>query len=288
MDDEKRIVIVSDSTGRTARRLMKAVLAQYAHEEVDFSIVTIHQQVRDQTALDKVLRDIDNDCLVIYSIISTKLSRSFHESLSERDILHLNVLEPMLSTMRKFLGVHPDYKPGILHVIDDRYYRKVDAIGYTVEHDDGLGGSIKDADIVLLGPSRTCKTPISMYLACNHGMNVANIPVIRGVTDEKELSQRMAPLKPKCIFGLLMLPDILARVREERSQFLTGAVVPGTELKEYCDLRDIRSELSFFRELCDRRHWRTIDVTRRAIEEISLEILEKLGYRDQEGEIDSL
>jgi len=283
MDDEKRIVIVSDSTGRTAERLMKAVLAQYAHEEVDFSIVNIYQQVRDRAATNAILGEIDDDCLVIYSIISIKLSKYFHERLSERDILHLNVLEPMLSTMRKFLGVHPDYKPGILHVIDDRYYRKVDAIGYTVEHDDGLGAAIKEADIVLLGPSRTCKTPISMYLACNHGLNVANIPLIRGATDERELSQRLAPLKPKCIFGLLMLPDILAHVREERSHFLTVAVMPGTELQEYCDLRDIRSELSFCRELYDRKRWRTIDVTRRAIEEISLEILEKLGFQDQDG-----
>jgi regulator of PEP synthase PpsR (kinase-PPPase family) len=280
MDDEKRIVIVSDSTGRTAERLMKAVLAQYAHEEVDFSVVNIYQQIRDRKGLDTILGETDDDCLVIYSIISTKLSKYFHERLSERDMLHLNVLEPMLSTMRKFLGVHPDYKPGILHVIDDRYYRKVDAIGYTVEHDDGLGAAIENADVVLLGPSRTCKTPISIYLACNHGMNVANIPLIRGVTDERELSRRLVSLKRKCVFGLLMQPDVLAHVREERSQFLTGTVVPGTQLKEYCDLRDIRSELSFCRELCERRHWRTIDVTRRAIEEISQEILENLDYPD--------
>ena len=277
MCEAKKIVIVSDGTGKTAERLMDAVLAQYSHDEVEFSVVQSYQQVRDKKTLEKILLEIDSDYLVIYSLISEDLSRYFHEELAERWILHLSVLDPMLRTMSKFLGVHPDYRPGLLQKIDDRYYRKVDAIGYTVEHDDGRGQIIEAADIILVGLSRTCKTPIAMYLACNHGMKVANIPIVHDTTMEANLLARVAPLDRRRIFGLMMQPEVLAHVREERLMFLAKTAPQQVELREYYDLREIRDDLKFCRNLFARREWDTVDVTRRAIEEISLEILDKLS-----------
>ena len=278
MCEAKKIVIVSDGTGKTAERLMDAVLAQYSHDEVEFSVVQTYQQVRDKKTLDDILLEIDSDYLVIYSLISEDLSKYFHEELAERWILHLSVLDPMLHTMSKFLGVHPDYRPGLLQKIDDRYYRKVDAIGYTVEHDDGRGAMIEAADIILVGLSRTCKTPIAMYLACNHGMKVANIPIVRDATMEANLLARVAPLKQDRIFGLMMQPEVLAHVREERLLFLAKTAPQQVELREYYDLREIRDDLKFCRQLFSRREWDTVDVTRRAIEEISLEILDKVSF----------
>lgn len=279
MCEAKKIVIVSDGTGKTAQRLMDAVLAQYAEGEVGYSVVETYQQVRNKETLDKILLEIDSDYLVIFSIISEDLSRYFHEQLAERWILHLNVLEPMLGTMSKFLGVHPDYQPGLLQKIDDRYYRKVDAIGYTVEHDDGGGAMIEEADIVLVGLSRTCKTPIAMYLACNHGMKVANIPIVRNPIMETNLLSRVAPLKQERIFGLMMHPEVLAHVREERLLFLAKTAPQQVELREYYDLQEIREDLKFCRGLFARKGWETVDVTRRAIEEISMEILDKASGR---------
>lgn len=206
------------------------------------------------------------------------MSQYFHAQLTERWILHLNVLEPMLSTMSKFLGVHPDYRPGLLQIIDDRYYRKVDAIGYTVEHDDGRGSMIDAADVVLVGLSRTCKTPIAMYLACNHGMKVANIPIVRSSAMEANLLARLKPLKSSHIFGLMMQPEVLAHVREERLLFLAREAEQQVQLREYYDLHEIREDLKFCRGLFSRQDWDTVDVTRRAIEEISLEILGKLSH----------
>jgi regulator of PEP synthase PpsR (kinase-PPPase family) len=280
MCEEKKIVIISDGTGKTAERLMDAVLAQYSANDVGYSLVETYQQVRDKERLDKILLDIDSDYLVLYSIISDDLSKYFHEQLAERWILHLNVLEPMLGTMSKFLGVHPDYQPGLLQKIDDKYYRKVDAIGYTVEHDDGRGAMIEEADIVLVGLSRTCKTPIAMYLACNHGMKVANIPIVRDPTMEANLLARVGPLNQDRIFGLMMHPEVLAHVREERLLFLAKTAPRQVELREYYDLHEIREDLKFCRGLFARKAWETVDVTRRAIEEISLEILDKaIGSR---------
>lgn len=280
MQEEHNIVIVSDGTGRTARRLMDAVLVQYSHTDLQFSLVHTYQQVRSKKAMSKILREIDDEYLVLFSIISRELNQYFHRQLLERGILHLNVLEPMLNTMSKFLGVHPDYEPGLLHVIDDRYYKKVDAIGFTVEHDDGRGVLIEEADVVLLGLSRTCKTPISMYLACNYGLKVANIPVVRDATITQNLLSRLDGVSPDKIVGLLMQPEVLAHVREERSHLLAADDRSRAELQEYHDIREIGQEFRFCRELFEVRNFLTIDVTRRAIEEISLEILEKLHWED--------
>ncbi len=282
MDDQKKIVILSDGTGRTARRLMDAVLSQYSHATVQFELVQVYQEVRTRKQIDRIMQDIRDDYLVIYSIISESINKYFHKALSERDILHVNVLEPMLKTMRKFLGVHPDYQPGILHRIDDRYYKKVDAIGYTVEHDDGRGAMIEEADLVLLGLSRTCKTPISMYLACNYGLKVSNIPIVPQITIETNLTDRLDKVRPGRVFGLLMDPEVLSRVREERLEYLAKATDGPVGLDDYFDVRVIRKDFRYCRELFEARKLPVVDVTRRAIEEISMEILDGLGYRPEE------
>jgi regulator of PEP synthase PpsR (kinase-PPPase family) len=283
MDEPKNIIIISDGTGKTAKRLMDAVLAQYSDYQVSHTLEEIYPQVRDKKAINKILAKIDDSYLVIYSIISEDLDKYFHERLKDMEILHLNILRPMLITMSKFLGVRPDYRPGILHVVDDKYYKKVDAIGYTVEHDDGGGGMLEEADIVLLGLSRTCKTPISMYLACNFGYKVANIPIVNDEEMTKNLLKRVLPISRDKIFGLLMHPEILAHAREERSYFLSRAVLEREDIRRYYDLDEVRKEYRFCRELYEKYNWEEVDVTRRAIEEISLEILEKRGLRNGGG-----
>jgi regulator of PEP synthase PpsR (kinase-PPPase family) len=274
-DEIKKIVIVSDGTGKTARRLMDAVLAQYS-DHVLFSVVDTFQQVRTKERVDSILKRIDDRYLVIFSIISDDLRNYFHNLLEEAGILHLNVLEPMLETMSKFLGVHPEYKPGLLQIIDDRYYRRIDAIGYTVEHDDGRGYRTEEAELVLVGLSRTCKTPISMYVACNYGMKVVNIPIVPNERMKEQLLRKLSVVDSKIIFGILMQPDEIARAREERAQLLFPDDHGKEELHDYHDVREIRNELRFVRKLYGDENWKTIDVTKRAIEEIADEILRKL------------
>jgi regulator of PEP synthase PpsR (kinase-PPPase family) len=276
MYELKKIIIISDGTGKTAKRLMDAVVAQYQEKQVDLTLENIFQEVRTREQFDRILTRINREYLVLYSLISQEMSGYAHDTLEQRGILHLDVLEPMLSTMSKFLGVHPDYKPGLLQIIDDRYYRKIDAIGYTVEHDDGRGHLIEQADVVLLGVSRTCKTPISMFLACNFGLKVANIPIVHDGFSLDHVKQRIAGVPKHVIYGLVMAPDVLMRVREERMQYLTGNGPAQFNLQQYCNLQTIREEIKFSSNFFVDEQIETIDVTRRAIEEVSRTVIDKL------------
>jgi hypothetical protein len=277
MSNFKKIVIISDGSGRTAKRLMDAVLVQYDQADSRYSSVNIFPQVRSKRALDRILREIDPTSLVLFSIVSHDQSHYLNMALAARNVLHLDVLQPMLETMSKFLGVHPGYQPGLLQVIDDQYYHKVDSIGYTVEHDDGRGQVPEEADAVLVGPSRTCKTPISMYLACNHALKVANLPIIRDNALIENLLNRLSPIPSGRIVGLLMQPEILARVREHRVEMLAKQNRYQVRLQGYCDIREVAGEFRYCRDLYVSRGWCTVDVTRRGIEEVSQEILELLN-----------
>jgi regulator of PEP synthase PpsR (kinase-PPPase family) len=281
VDDTKKIVIISDGTGRTAKRLMDAVLAQYAGKRVKFSVESVFQQVRTKKRIDEVIKEISAEYLVISSLIAEEQRNYLSTALADRHILHLDVLEPMLNTMSKFLGVHPDYRPGLLQIVDDKYYNKVDAIGYTVEHDDGRGYRLEEAEVVLVGLSRTCKTPIAMYLSCNHGLKVANFPVIPEDAMRKLLIQRLQNVDPARIIGLIMKPDALARVREERAYLLSDERFGDKPLEAYHDEKEVQREVTFSLRLFEEMEWKTIDVTRRAIEEISREILRHLRKLDK-------
>jgi len=276
MDRVKKIIIISDGTGQTAKRLLDAVLAQYTEQQDRFAVENTYSEVRTKKRVDDIIKDINSDYLVIYSIVSEDLGNYLRAFLEEQRILHLNVLEPMLQTMWKFLGVHPVYKPGLLQVIDDRYYKKVDAIGYTAEHDDGRGHRLNEADLILVGPSRTCKTPISMYSTCNLGLKVANIPIVPHPTMRDQLLERLAGIDPKIIYGLVMQPEALMKVRQERAELLSGSESGLRHLKGYQDLQEIREELRFCRLLYDEQGWTSLDVTGRAIEEVSLDIARRL------------
>jgi len=277
MVEVKKNIIISDGTGKTAKRLMDAVLAQYQMQEVEFSLENIHQAIRTNQQIKEILENIDRDFLVIFSIVSDDLRSYTHRLLHERGILHLNVLEPMLKTMTKFLGFHPDYKPGLLQVIDDKYYSKVDAIGFAVEHDDGRGFQLHNAEIILLGLSRTCKTPISMYLACNPGIRVANIPIIAEPALRFHLLRRLEGIERNKIIGLMMDVDILCAGRAERSQVMADDPHARQSLKKYCDPAEIKAEIKFCKLLFEELQIEVLNVTRRAIEEVSLEVLDNAG-----------
>lgn len=279
MDKSKRIIIVSDGTGRTAKRLLDAVLSQYDNLKIAFHIKKTYQSITTKEQINAIVNEITDDYLVVYSIISVEHGEYFHELLDSKGILHLNVLRPMIKTLSKFLGVHPQYRPGLLQIIDDRYYRKLDAIGYTVEHDDGRGHRIEEADIVLVGLSRTCKTPISMYLACNFGLKVVNIPIIAEEAFGAQLVNRTNKAPNGSVIGLMIDANELARVREERATLLMGSKEERLAIMTYHDITQVRNELRFCRMLFAKQGWETVDVTRRAIEEVAAEILDRLKIK---------
>jgi len=274
--ENKRIVIISDSTGKTARRLLDAVLAQYTKKDVRYVVENIYRQVRSKKEVDEILAGISDDHLVIFTIIRENLRKHIDSCLEERGIFHLDVLAPMMSTLSQFLGVHPDYEPGLLHKVDDEYYKKVDAIGFTVEHDDGLGSQIEEADIVLVGPSRTSKTPIAMYLTCNYGVKVANVVIVRDEFAKKQLLEKLQRVDPATIFGLFMQPDILAELYEKRAEGIFGDHFGEGKAGEEDYFNEVREKIRFCRMLYNEQNWEIIDVTRRSIEDIAKEIFQIL------------
>jgi regulator of PEP synthase PpsR (kinase-PPPase family) len=248
---------------------------QYGQTDVEYLVEHTYQQVRTKEDIDSILVEIEDENLVLFSIIELSLSDYFSQLLEDRDILHLNVLEPMLETVSKFLGVHPNYRPGILQIVDDQYYRKIDAIRYTVAHDDGLGSSIEQADAVLLGLSRSCKTPISVFLACNYGLRVANIPIVRDPNITEMMIRRLQSIDPAKIIGLMINSETLAQMREERSE--SDVKDAKGILRNYYHIDAVKKEIRYCRDLYHERDLWTVNVTNRAIEEISKEILKLLG-----------
>ncbi len=273
------IVIVSDGTGRTAQRLMDSVLVQFKGDDINLTLDKTFERIRDKKAVDRVLGEVRDDCLVLFSLISRALCDYFSAELAERGIPHLSVLTPMLDTLSEFLGTPPGHQPGILQVVDDHYYRKIDAIGFTVEHDDGRGRHHAEAELTLLGPSRTCKTPVSMYLACNYGIKVANIPLVADDAIVESLLHRLADAKPGRIVGLLMQPEKLARVREARAPLLFSNNTSHEERERYYGVRQVKNELRFSQRLYRQQGWKAVDVTHRAIEEVSREVLSIIGFK---------
>jgi regulator of PEP synthase PpsR (kinase-PPPase family) len=237
----------------------------------------VYPQVRTRKQIREILAGLDSEYLVIFSIVSEDLRSYAHSQLHKSGILHLSILDPMLETIEKFLGFHPEYEPGLRQIVDDKYYQKVDAIGFTVGHDDGRGHQLQQADIVLLGPSRTCKTPISIYLACNHGFRVANIPIIAEESMEEILLSRLEGIRRRKIIGLIMEAEVLIGVRTERSRLLAGSSVARQSIRPYYDVEEIRREIRFCLNLFQELGIQTVNVTWRAIEEISLEILNTIG-----------
>jgi regulator of PEP synthase PpsR (kinase-PPPase family) len=277
LSELKRIIIISDGTGATAKRLLDAVLAQHQENRAEYSLENVFTGVRDRKRLAAILDAIDGESLVLFSLISRSLDRQCHDTLTRRGVLHLNVLEPMVLTLAKFLGIHPDYRPGLLQVVDDGYYKKVDSIGFTVQHDDGRGRRLDQADVLLIGLSRTCKTPISMYLACNFGLKVANIPIVSDERILERVRSRIAVLPRDAVFALTLNPDVLAKVRQERRVLTERDDRMHEDLQRYCDIRAVREEVRMSYRFFAEAGVEVINVTWRAIEEVAREIRRKLG-----------
>ena len=278
MVDTKKIVIISEGTGETAQRLMHAILAHYADADVHYVIKKIHRNVHTRRQLDRILSSINDDYLAIFSIITENLRNHLQDVLKSRELRYLNVLEPMRQTMQDFLQFNPRYEPGILQKKYDRYYKKMDAIGFTVRHDDGMGSRLREADLILVGPSRTCKTPISMYIATNHGLKVANIPIVPEEGMKKHLLHRLSRIDQRIIFGTVMKPHVLAIIRGTRTRVISGHTVVDESLNGYQNLETIEKELLFCKRLYASQGWSLIDVTERAIEEISSTITSELAH----------
>ena len=260
--------LISDSTGETLENIAKAGLAQFDDVE---TIKHFWPMVRSEGHVDRVLDDIGKQPgLVLYTLVDHHVRRKLEMRCRTMGLPAVSALDPVIDALSRLLGMEAKERPGGQHALDAAYFQRVEAIQYTIAHDDGVAPEDWDrADILLAGVSRTSKTPTSIYLA-NRGYKVANVPLV----PESPPPDTLYRLKNTIIIGLTTSPDRLVQVR--RNRLLSLKQAPETD---YVDHERVKAEVAFARRIFADNDWPVIDVTRRSIEESAASILNIVSDR---------
>ena len=255
--------LISDATGETLIAAGRAAAAQYSDAR---AIEHIHPLIRTEKQLARVLDEIEAEPgIVLYTIIDQALASGLDRRCNVIGIPCVSVLEPILNVFQSYLGAPAGRRVGAQHVLDADYFRRIDALNFTMDHDDGqLPENVDEADIILIGISRTSKTPTSIYLA-NRGLKTANVPIVTGMPVPPSLLTARHPL----IVGLVASIDRISQVRKNRLLGMTQAL----QADPYVDRAMIAEELRYARQICERHGWPIIDVTRRSIEETAAAVV---------------
>jgi regulator of PEP synthase PpsR (kinase-PPPase family) len=261
--------LLSDSTGETLEMIAKAALAQFDDAEV---IRHFWPMVRSQQHLDRIVGELAaNPGLVLYTLVNAETRRLLEERCRKLGLPHVPALDAVTAALEDRLGQQAKGRPGSQHTMDEAYFARVDAIQFTIAHDDGIGWeNWEEADIVLAGVSRTSKTPTSIYLA-NRGYKVANIPIVV----ESPTPQNLFELRRPLVVGLTTAPKRLIEIRRNRLLSLNQ-----TTETAYVDEEKVEREIAFARRMFADNGWPVIDVTRRSIEETAAAIIRLMGERD--------
>ncbi|MEZ5926214.1 MAG: pyruvate, water dikinase regulatory protein [Hyphomicrobiaceae bacterium] len=264
--------LVSDSTGETLRAIAKAVAVQYAQVR---ATEHVHPLVRNHRQLTRVMAEIEEaPGIVLYTLVNRQLGQGLEQRCQSLGVPCVPVLDPVMKTFESYLGAPQTPTVGGQHVLDAAYFKRIDALNFTLVHDDGqLPGDLDEADIVLLGISRTSKTPTSIYLA-NRGYKTTNLPLVPGIALPPQFNR---PTKT-FIVGLVANPERIAQIRRNRVLSLGGG-----DLGDYVDRERIADELAFTRKLCADRGWPILDVTRRSIEETAAAIVQLYDHHQEGG-----
>lgn len=259
--------LVSDATGTTLLGLARAVLAQFEGVE---PIQKFWPLVRTQKQLDKVISRIEvNPGPVIFTFVDNKMRQRLQDRCDELHVPCVAVLDPIIRSLSSYLGLHAKGVPGLQHAMDDAYFRRVAAIDFAMRHDDGKKLSdLEEADVILVGVSRTSKTPTSVFLA-RRGIKAANIPLVPGIAVPPEKFELPGPL----YVGLTASPERLMQIRRSRLKADKEETRGKFQENLYLDEEKIEEEVKAARRLFSKYHWPVIDVTKRSIEETSAEIL---------------
>lgn len=255
--------LVSDATGETLISVARAAAAQYQGIS---AIEHVYPLVRSDSQLDRVIDELETaPGLVLYTLVETSLAERLEKACNELGCPYLSVLDPVLTLFQSYLGTASTHRPGAQHVLNADYFKRIDALNYTLLHDDGqMTQDLEQADVVLVGISRTSKTPTSIYLA-NRGIKTANIPLVPNIPFPSEVEKLKKPL----IVGLVATPERIVQIRQNR---LLALNADGDN--PYVDKDRVTEEIAFSRKLCARHQWPIIDVTRRSIEETAAAIID--------------
>lgn len=269
---EFHLHLVSDATGETINSVARACVIQFDQVR---PIEHFWNLVRTSHQLDLVLEGIEaNPGLVMFTLVDAALRRRLQEFCREQQVPCIPVLDPLINALAAYLGRESQSQPGKQHALDAEYFGRMAAMEYTLAHDDGQSSwDLHEADVILLGVSRTSKTPTCVYLA-NRGIKAANVPIVPGCPLPAELELVSRPL----IVGLTKDPDRLIQIRRNRLRLLNQG-----EGSDYVDPDLVKQEVVEARRLYSRKGWPVIDVTRRSIEETAAEIVMLLTRRQVPG-----
>src|SRR5688572_25695558 len=261
--------LISDATGETLITVARAATAQYAKV---LPVEHIYPLIRNQKQLDRVLAEIEESPgIVLYTLLEDDLVSRLEEKCRELSLPCMSILGPVLQLLQSYLGSESTHRVGAQHTLNAEYFKRIDALNYTMLHDDGQHvDDLEHADVVLIGVSRTSKTPTSIYLA-NRGVKTANIPLVPGVPAPPNLETLAQPL----VVGLTATPERIVQIRQNRLLGLRAE----HEADQYNDKQAVAGEIAAARKLCARHNWPIIDVTRRSIEETAAEVMALLAER---------
>ena len=264
--------LVSDATGETLIAVGRAAAAQYKNTH---SIEHIHSLVRTQPQAERALTEIERaPGIVLYTLVDAKLAAVLETGCRNLGIPCVSVLDPVLVAFQAYLGARSTGRIGAQHALDADYFRRIDALNFSLAHDDGQHfEEIDNADVVLVGVSRTSKTPTSIYLA-NRGIKTANFPLVQNAPIPPALLLTQKPL----VVGLVASPDRIVQIRQHRVLVMKSDDVTDS----YVDRDMVTEEIAWSRKLFARQGWPVIDVTRRSIEETAAAVIALVAARTSE------
>ncbi len=267
--DKLKVIVISDGTGETATAITRAAMTQFADKDVFF---TRYKNVRSKEQIDAIFQEaaIHHD-VVVYTIVSLELRQHIAELTRREHVRSVDLMGPLLTTFSNFFEAEPSHVPGLLHAVNDDYFRRVAAIEFTLNHDDGRNlESLEAADVVLVGISRTSKTPLSIYLSLE-GLKVVNVPIVKGLP----LPEKLLQIDQRKIFCLTIDPEALHQIRKNRLTRL-GVDKGG----EYAELSKVSDEIEWANALfSEHKRWPVFNVTGKALEETAAEIMKLLNMR---------
>ena len=271
MSDKKipvHVVLLSDSTGETAHNLCRAVMAQFDTLEHKIHVWTMIKHV-DQ--IDQVMKTIQDSkrTLFIFTLVDKQLVKYVEKQCKNRKIAYFSVINPLLEYISQVFKVDINPKPGQQHNMNKEYFDRISAMEFTLSHDDGMGlHNIHNAEVILIGASRTSKTPTTVYLA-NRGIRAANIPFVHGIPLPKELDELSENV---LVVGLTKDARQLSHIRRTRMSMINDK----QKNSDYDDFQRVKQEVQACRVYCQSRNWEVIDVTHRSIEETAATVIQLL------------
>ncbi len=272
MDDTARINLhlVSDATGETLNAIARATTVQFEHAHIVYHRWSL---IRTRFQLHRVLEGIQHEPgPVLSTLVDRALRTELETACLKLNVRVVNVLDPVIELLQETVGEQASARPGRQYVLNADYFQRIDAMHYVLSHDDGQAqAGLAEADVVLIGVSRSSKTPTCFYLA-NRGIKAANIPLVPHTPEPAGLTEVKCP-----VIGLTLHPEALIEIRRHRLRLIGGGAQTGPVRQnstDYVDEEAVKAELLWARRLCNRHGWPVIDVTRRSIEETAATVLQ--------------